>query len=83
MKNIYSIFLTIMLFAFGLNAQTIKVTFEGDEVFEGDTLRIEKMEGEEIKSYFNLTNMTESLTTANTDEEARELLKLMGAPFAN
>lgn len=63
MKNIYSIFLTIMLFAFGLNAQTIKVTFEGDEVFEGDTLRIEKMEGEEIKSYFNLTNMTESPMT--------------------
>ena len=23
------------------------------------------------------------VTTANTDEEARELLKLMGAPFAN
>lgn len=60
MKNIYSIFLTIMLFAFGLNAQTIKVTFEGDEVSEGDTLRIEKFQGEEIKSYFYLTNMTES-----------------------
>jgi large subunit ribosomal protein L5 len=23
------------------------------------------------------------VTTANTDEEARELLKLLGAPFAN
>ncbi len=62
MKNIYSIF-ALLLLAIGMNAQTIRVTFEDSEVATGDTLDVEILAGEENKSYFNLTNMgTEAIS---------------------
>jgi hypothetical protein len=60
MKKIYSIFCVVVLLAVSLNAQTLRVTFEGDDVSQGDTLKVEKVAGEEIATYFNLTNLTES-----------------------
>lgn len=60
MKKIYSIFCAAILLAIGINAQTLKVTFEGEDVAQGDTLKVEKVAGEEIATYFNLTNLTES-----------------------
>lgn len=59
MKNIYTILLALLPII-GLNAQTIKVTFEGDELANGDTVKVEVAAGDEVKSYFYLTNMTSS-----------------------
>ncbi len=59
MKNIYAIFALLLLTA-GINAQTILVTFEGEEVGAGDTVKVEIVAGEENTSYFNLTNMSET-----------------------
>lgn len=57
MKNIYTILLAFLPII-GLNAQTIKVTFENEEIANGDTVKVETTAGEEVKSYFFLTNMT-------------------------
>lgn len=59
MKNIYTILLALLPII-GLNAQTIKVTFEDEELTNGDTVKVETTAEEEVKSYFYLTNMTAS-----------------------
>ena len=55
MKNIYTILLAFLPII-GLNAQTIKVTFENEEIANGDTVKVETTAGEEVKSYFFLYN---------------------------
>lgn len=83
MKNIYTILLAFLPII-GLNAQTIKVTFENEEIANGDTVKVETTAGEEVKSYFFLTNMTaapieaRSLYSKLQTNEGDEILMCFG-----
>lgn len=58
MKKIYGFFVSMAFLTLGLNAQVIKVQFEGEDVSDNDTLNVEVAAGEEVTTYFILTNQS-------------------------
>lgn len=58
MKKIYGFFVSMAFLTLGLNAQVIKVQFEGEDVADNDTLNVEVAAGDEVTSYFILTNQS-------------------------
>lgn len=60
MKKTY-LFIAMLFVVLGVSAQqTFKMTYQGEEFFSNDTLKIEVVPGEEAKAFFFLTNQTES-----------------------
>lgn len=59
MKKMY-FFLAMLLIVLGVNAQSFRMTYQGEEYVSNDTLKVEVVPGEESKSFFFLTNITEN-----------------------
>ena len=59
MKKTY-LFLAMLLIVLGVNAQSFRMTYQGEEYASNDTLKIEVVPGEEAKAFFFLTNVTEN-----------------------
>ena len=83
MKRVY-LFLTLIFFAFGLNAQNVQVTFEDEVVNVDDTVNIEILPNVSFTSYFYIENVTEEPINAMAkytkilSEEEDEFLMCFG-----